>query len=172
MEHANVISDEFYNKLIQKWMSGGNMTDIRVLIYTELGLDHRAHSERVVFFGSPVYTDDFSEQFIGYLVAIAPGIVLLETQEEGPNQSLSGLVVRGTDQGVIFKLRPFWSKPEHLASLTIGLNKTSESNLYYHYAAKISCFYKESKNSFGDEYGIETNRWLFLEELLNKWLPR
>ena len=141
----------------------------------EFNIEQRFGWERLILYGR-MRDNEMFENIVGWLVAIAPGIVILDTDDNDHLLPLSGLLKRlkhlEPRYGQLFVLRPF--SPSHIcASLDIYPSTFPKSHKRYGVCPvwiswQIGAGHGESYMTLG----IEPGRWETLKPWLDKWLPK
>ena len=128
--------------------------------------------ERLVLCGR-TRDNEMNEHIVGWLLAIAPGIVILDTDADDSLRPLSGLLER-LDPGYtqLFGLQPF--SPSHFsANLYIWPSTFPEGNRRYEICPVwIDWNIGAGHGQDYEALGIDPGRWEVLRQWLDKWLPK
>ncbi len=114
------------------------------------------------------------EKSVGRLIAIAPGIVVVDTDEDDYLRPLSGLLVRPlpptTYFQVLFRLRSFSRENPSLSIYPStfprvgGRFKFCPTYIHWEMGAGMVASY--------ERLGIDPGRWEIMRSWLDKWLPK
>ena len=171
------VSDEMMWTLQKAWMAGKEIGEIIVQLREGLSLrkfPRADEAERLLLYGRNREEEAF-EHVVGWLVAVAPGVVVLNTDDTEYHtlRPLSGLLVPATATATqLFVLRPF-SPPQYSASLEIWPGTFPERTRRY-----LTCpawIDWQIGAGHGESYlalGIDPGRWEILRPWLGKWLPK
>lgn len=128
--------------------------------------------ENILLFGRPEEERAY-EKLAGRLIAIAPGIVILDTGSDGLPQMLSGLLERPPADSIdpTFALRSF-SPPNFFATLYIwpSIDKKGKRQ-FATYPVFISWQLGFGQGESYERLGIDPDRWKILKTWLDRWLP-
>ncbi len=166
------IDDVLLEELRKIWEWGKPVSEIIKRLRQEFHIKQRGGWERLVLYGR-TRDDEMIEHVVGWLGAIAPGIVILEANSEDALSPLSGLLERvESGHPQLFSLRPF--SPSHIsAGLTIWPSTFPKKNRRFEVCPAWIDWHIGAGH--GEEYmtlGIEPGRWEVLEQWLDKWLPK
>ncbi|MBI4118974.1 MAG: hypothetical protein HY452_01805 [Parcubacteria group bacterium] len=169
------ISDEFFRKLQVAWLEwnqeGSRISTIIEMIRQEFGIEQRLGWERLVLYGR-LKDDDMHEHVVGWLVAIAPGIVILDTDNTDHLKPLSGLLERSRPHhNQLFSLCPF-SPRCFSAHLYIWPSTFPRHRRYEVCPVWIDWQIGAGQGEMYMTLGIDPGRWNVLQPWLDKWLPR
>lgn len=173
MPEVKHVSDELFGQLAAIWRKEFKINPVIQALRQALEIQSSFIPDQVVFFGRP-NDDELNERLLGHLLAIAPGVVVLDPYLSDPCAGdylhpLAGLLQRGPNEVSLFLLRPF--SPAHLlASLDIWPSTFPKRKKGQQF--KICSVYASIEiGRDGIKFGIDPGRWEVLKAWLDQWLP-
>ncbi|HEU0050671.1 MAG TPA: hypothetical protein VFQ60_01280 [Patescibacteria group bacterium] len=171
------VDEALYLQLQHLWIertppSAGGDEAISAVIHRlreNFHLKQRIDEERILLYGRSNDKAAYREFLIGELVAIAPGIIVLDTTYT--TRILSGLLERGKENETrLFSLRPF--APQFLPVSLCIRPSSFEKCFEQHCPVLVSWNVGAGKEESYLNLGIDSDRWKMMKPWLDKWLPQ
>src|SRR3989344_6186559 len=105
---AAKIDDSLFQALRSLWATEDfPFSAITYRLREQFGITHQTGWERLLLYGR-TGDDEMVEQIVGWLIAITPGIIILDTHSDDLLRPLSGIVERHTRfDSSLFRVRTF-----------------------------------------------------------------
>lgn len=164
------VDDVLLEELRRGWTMGTFPTSVVIEhLRRRFNIEQREGWEQLLLYGRTGDAEEgIAEEVIGLLIAITPGIVILDTSLNPFLTSLSGLIERGKFLDMrLFGLRSFFTHsrtPGFLDFLASPSPQICPVWMFYQIA--------DSYSPMPYQLGIDPARWEVLESWLNKWLPK
>ncbi len=165
------VSDTNLKELRRIWLED-KFRVYSILEYLEkkFGIKKTYSWERLVLYGR-TKDNKMHESMIGFLIAIAPGIVMLNTGKDELLFPLSGLLSRTKpSHGQLFEIRPF-SPPSFQASLRFLESKGGSKERFKTCPVYVNWNIGSRQGNGYGYIGIDPARWEIMRQWLDKWLP-
>lgn len=167
------ISEEEMGELRAIWKEEkGNLKHIKDLILEMVGISfvehHRQYNERILLYGS----DRGYEQLFGWLILIAPGVILFDASEDNYFSPLSGLVERRKEDRR-FPLLTVRSFSPHWYNHSLDIYD-QESRPFHGFPDCPVYVNFQMGAGMAESYGylgISKERWEVMSRWFDKWLP-
>jgi hypothetical protein len=172
MAEVIAVTDELIAECAEVWRNhkggfpGGILSVVRHLRKKYDIPGNFLHNDNVLLYGlNQVSADGKRDEFlIGKLIAIAPGLVLLNAFNEEPD--LSGFLIRDKSGSFLFSLCPIF--PLAFGILNLGLTRDYEPRKQS--SAPITVFVEQGSSGF--RIYIDESRWAIMKAWLDRWLPK
>ena len=160
-----------FSELQQLWGTNYDIFAVIKRVSKELNLDIAVEREKFILYGSKV-DDSLCEDVVGSLIAVAPGVVILDAGHDRFLRPLSGLLVRtgaGKNISTYFHTKSFTDNyPAEVSIHSSGLQPKSK------FTKCPACIYWSIGASQGTVYmrlGIGHGRWHEMIGWFHHWLP-
>ena len=173
-----VVTDKLIQELRRIWIKEQHVTlrmsEIIKRINREFDLTpHDSEAEIMILYGKRRKPVSIQEKYIGQLIAIAPGIVILDTTIF--MSLISGLISRipkDVNTPLLFDLTPFSSETAEAALYICDFSSDENKKKLFVDCPVEICWSIGAGHGESYEYlGIDSSRWEVMEEWLDKWLP-
>ena len=158
---TNTLPDKFVFDVSQAWGEGATIDKVISMTLNKLGLN--GYGEKMLLYG----TSYGLEEYIGELIAIAPGIILLDAKD----RALSGFMSHEKTRDQLFFIHSF----SYLGSVAIcsAEAKAMQGRIRdkHSYAVIINWQIGAGQAESYGYIGIDPSRWELMNNWLSKWLP-
>lgn len=173
MAETIVDIDSIIKEVRGVWETDLYMPKVTVFLKQKLGIKIKEPEEKIIVFGMEQW--GIGEYVIGTLKAIAPGIVIFNPSTKTPRDYLktfAGFLVRSKYPYHLFSLKPFFMR-SLWSSATLHISSASNTQEVPSHLRNCPVFVRwEVLNGGYGHLGIDPDRWRFMEEWLNRWLPK
>lgn len=146
------------------------ITSIINYLREKFGIEQRPGWERLILYGRP-RDNQIHEEIIGFLIAITPGVVILDADKDNLLYPLSGLLYRiGSPHKQLFGLKPF-SPPRFYASLNFWPSDERSKGRFEMCPVYVKWQIGARQGESYGKIGVDPARWEIMRQWFDKWLP-
>lgn len=161
------VGDALLKELKKRWLAEESpISAIIDHLRQKFGITQQTAWERLLLYGR-IDDNEMVEQIVGWLIAIAPGIVILDATSSDLLRPLSGIVERYASPHIqLFGVRTFSAESGFIPFLDILTSPFIQvCPVWIHWQIGSG----EGENH--GTWGIDPDRWHLLDQWLTKWLP-
>ncbi len=167
------VSEALFEELRKIWEKEYSTFPIKERLRREFNMTYKQiySLERLLFYGRG-RENEIMEELIGWLIAVKPGVVILDTTQDNSLLQLSGLLERNkSGSAALFCLNQF----SRLLSVGLSVYPSTfppKQQRYKTCSIWIDWGIGAGHGAIYGALGIDPERWKILGPWLNEWLPK